>query len=123
LIELSGESRGKAGRFHFPPPAVFVQIGEHAHWKGKQIMRKAVVFLVSAAMVTSLAGTALADAGGVPNSNASPPSNGNGRKADCSPPGADLSVFAKMPGSNSDPLDMGLSPGQLVVTFCNLGPN
>ena len=87
-------------------------------------MRKAVVFLVSAAILTSLAGTALADAGGVPNSNAIGPGSGvNGRKAECVPPGSVIKTYAQLPGSNGAPFGDGLSPGQEVVADCGLGPN
>jgi hypothetical protein len=86
-------------------------------------MRKAVVFLVGAAMLTSFAGTALADAGGTPNTNAVGPAGVNGRKAQCVPPGSVIKTFAQLPGSNGAPFGDGLSPGQEMVSSCGLGPN
>jgi hypothetical protein len=86
-------------------------------------MRKAVVFFVGAVILTSFAATALADAGGTPNSNAVGPAGTNGRKAQCFPPGSLLSTTAKLPGSNGAPFGDGLSPGQEVVQQCGLGPN
>ena len=74
-------------------------------------------------MLTSFAGTALADAGGTPNSNAIGPAGTNGRKADCMPPGMVLRTTAKLPGPNNDPAGDGLSPGQEVVADCQLGPS
>ena len=91
--------------------------------KGKQIMRKAVVFFVGAVILTSFAATALADAGGTPNSNAFGPAGVNGRKAQCVPPGTVLRVTAQLPGSNGAPFGDGLSPGQEIVADCGLGPN
>jgi hypothetical protein len=86
-------------------------------------MRKSVVCFLGAVMLTSFAGTALADAGGTPNSSAIGPAGTNGRKADCVPPGMVLRTTAKLPGSNSAPFDDGLSPGQEVVQQCQLGPS
>jgi hypothetical protein len=87
-------------------------------------MRKSVVCFLGAVMLTSFAGTALADAGGAPNSNAIGPGSGvNGRKANCVPPGMVLSTTAKLPGPNNDPAGDGLSPGQEVVSECGLGPS
>jgi len=87
-------------------------------------MRKSVVFLLGAVLLTSFAGAALADAGGAPNSSAIGPSSGvNGRKANCYPPGMLLRETAKLPGSNGAPFGDGLSPGQEVVQQCGLGPS
>lgn len=85
-------------------------------------MRKAVVCFFGAAILAVFAGTALADSGGTPNSNATTPS-GNGRKAECPPPGAAIKTYAQMPGSNSDPGGLGMTPGQEVVFVCGLGPS
>ena len=74
-------------------------------------------------MVIAFAGTALADAGGAPNSNAVGPAGTNGRKAQCFPPGSLLRTMAKLPGSNAAPFGDGLSPGQEVVQQCGLGPS
>src|SRR5579863_980252 len=78
--------------------------------KEKKIMRKAVVFFFGAVLLTAFAGTALADAGGTPNSNAST-QNGNGRKAACPPPGSIFKQYAQMPGPNNDPGGLGMTPG------------
>ena len=86
-------------------------------------MRKAVVFLVGAVILTSFAGTVLADTGGTPNTNAVGPAGVNGRKAQCVPPGSVIKTFAQLPGSNGAPFGDGLSPGQEMVSSCGLGPN
>ena len=86
-------------------------------------MRKSVVFLVGAVMFTSFAGAALADQGGTPNSNAFDPSGGNGRKAQCPPPGSVFKGYAQAPGPNNDPGNLGLTPGQEVVSQCGVGPS
>jgi hypothetical protein len=74
-------------------------------------------------MLTCFAGTALADAGGTPNTNAVGPAGVNGRKAQCVPPGSVIKTFAQLPGSNGAPFGDGLSPGQEMVSSCGLGPN
>lgn len=86
-------------------------------------MRKAVVFFFGAVMLTAFGGTALADAGGTPNSNAFTPAGANGRKAECPPPGSVFKQYAQMPGSNSDPGGLGMTPGQEVVFVCGVGPS
>jgi len=90
-------------------------------------MRKTVMFAVGALMFTSFAGAALADAGGVPNSNAGfggPGSdNANGRKANCVVPGSVFKTTAKDPGPNNDPFATGQSPGQVVSTECTPNPS
>ena len=86
-------------------------------------MRKSVVCFLGAVMLTSFAGTALADAGGTPNANASSPSGVNGRKAECPPPGSVFKGYAQLPGPNNDPAGLGLTPGQEVVSACGLGPS
>jgi hypothetical protein len=82
--------------------------------------------LISAVLFVSafaVPGLAFADAGGVPNENATiggPGSNapGNGRKANCVPPGSVFSQFAKQPGPNNNPADLG-TPGQIVNDECH----
>ena len=74
-------------------------------------------------MLTSFAGTALADTGGTPNTNAVGPAGVNGRKAQCVPPGSVIKTFAQLPGSNGAPFGDGLSPGQEMVSSCGLGPS
>jgi hypothetical protein len=74
-------------------------------------------------MLTSFAATALADAGGTPNTNAVGTAGVNGRKAQCVPPGSVIKTFAQLPGSNGAPFGDGLSPGQEMVSSCGLGPN
>jgi hypothetical protein len=86
-------------------------------------MRKTFVFFAGAAILIAFAGTALADTGGTPNSNAFDGSNGKGRKAECVPPGSVIKTYAQLPGSNGAPFGDGLSPGQEMTAACGLGPN
>jgi hypothetical protein len=86
-------------------------------------MRKTLVFFAGAAILVAFVGTALADTGGTPNGNAFDGSNGQGRKTVCPPPGSAFKTMAQAPGPNNNPFNIGLTPGQVVVSFCELGPN
>jgi len=75
-------------------------------------MGKAIVFSVGLLMLATVAGSALASAGGAPNSNALGPASNNGRKAQCVPPGSVLKGTAKLPGPNNTPFGLVCPPGR-----------
>jgi hypothetical protein len=72
--------------------------------------------LVSAALVAP--GAALANAGGEPNPNAFPPSNGQGRKSVCPPPGSVIREFAQEPGVAGPNPFFGQPVGNAVEQSC-----
>jgi len=86
-------------------------------------MGKAIVFSVGLLMLATVAGSALANAGGAPNSNSFGFAGTNGRKAGCVvPPGTVFRGTATAPGPNNTPYGLGMPPGALVVWQCGLGP-